>query len=163
MKIIGLYGQQRAGKSFVAQGLVDGYDWSKASFATPLREVVNTIFGEDWTKNGEVAYGLTGRDLLQKIGSFGRAGIDKNIWLDSLFKRAEGCDMLVIDDLRYDNEAMEIIMRGGKIVRVSNPELPVQNDPHASEQDWPQWIPDLTVQNSYGTDTSEICNLIHNL
>lgn len=65
---------------------------------------------------------LTIARLLQIVGEAFRTYVSKDFWIDALFNNlglhANPCDCLIIEDIRYDNEAEHILKRGGVIVRV---------------------------------------------
>jgi len=59
------------------------------------------------------------RDLLQAIGESFRK-VDPKFWVNALFEQLEPGveDVVIITDVRYENEAEEIRKRGGKILKM---------------------------------------------
>lgn len=101
--------------------------------------------GESWEFDG---HGLTGRELLQKIGTEMGRSIHPNAWVNALFseytedlrriKNSEGGTTIaqaypnwIITDVRFENEAEAIKSRGGIVIRVNRPTVVI--DQHPSE------------------------------
>lgn len=77
---------------------------------------------------------MTPRLILQLIGTeFGRDLIHPNIWVNNLFINYSKHSDWIIDDLRFKNEAVAIKERGGKIIRIVNPNVDSSNETHRSE------------------------------
>lgn len=115
---IALAGKAGAGKSTAADLLVElGYE--KRSFATPLKNIAATLWGEP---------GRTDRDKLQKLGVAVRE-IDPDAWANLLVKSCR-CPLMsttpysspqppvVVDDLRFPNEYWALKAEGFVIVRI---------------------------------------------
>lgn len=101
--------------------------------------------GESWEFDGHT---LTGRELLQKIGTEMGRSIHPNAWVNALFSEyvkdlrriynseggttiAEGYPNWIITDVRFVNEAKAIKDRGGIVIRVNRPSVVI--DQHPSE------------------------------
>lgn len=76
---------------------------------------------------GRDPVGVKNRRLLQFLGTEWGREIDPNLWVNlwrqetraHLFKTTFGVLQIVIcDDLRFDNEAQQVVDLGGKIIRV---------------------------------------------
>lgn len=110
--IIGINGPAGSGKSTVAQALADVHGFKRLAFADPVKQIA-LDFGWDGEKDEK------GRKLLQVIGTECGRAYNKSIWLDKMSSkireniRLKQRDM-VIDDVRFDNEA-ELIKRFGGI------------------------------------------------
>jgi len=108
MNRIALTGKMGSGKSTAAQFLQD-YGFKCFSFAAKLKDLAKELFGmED-----------KDRKLLQDLGSAMRE-IQKDVWAIYLVKEIEvycaiGKCRVVVDDLRYLNEA-EILRRHGFVL-----------------------------------------------
>jgi len=54
---------------------------------------------------------------------------------------------VVVDDLRFPNEAKFVKEQGGVIIQILRPDLPESLDGHASEKYWEEIDPDYVVYN----------------
>ena len=111
MIIIGIIGKAGSGKSTLSKYLVDNYDFTRVSFADPLKQIcINAgmvtpeeCYGENKTEHS--------RWVLQKVGTeIFRNQIDPNYWVEELHRTLhelldDGLSRFVIDDLRFPNEA----------------------------------------------------------
>lgn len=65
--------------------------------------------------------GLSGREILQKIGMLFR-NIDENIWINIALRRAkQACktgQLVIMSDVRFKNEISEIKKNGGRIIYI---------------------------------------------
>jgi hypothetical protein len=111
-RIIGITGKAGAGKSEVARIIVDLVGGEIAPFARPLKNVAISL---GW--NGDKD--LHGRMLLQELGTTIREHVSKEKWVD-LWKKsiADVTDIIIADDVRYDNEALAIRSKSGIIINV---------------------------------------------
>ena len=91
---IALLGKMASGKTHYALQLQEANPkMHRLAFADPIKELAHDLFGmED-----------KDRKLLQQIGSKMRE-IDENVWINTLLRRAEGYESVVVDDVRYPNE-----------------------------------------------------------
>ena len=106
---IAFTGRAGSGKTTLADYLVENYGFVKYSFAAAVKETARELFG------------MTEKDrtLLQGIGDKMRQ-IDECVWIRYVMNHviAEGFDDVVIDDLRYANEAYFLKANGFVIVRL---------------------------------------------
>jgi broad-specificity NMP kinase len=142
-KIIGLYSPvPQSGKTTIAKELElnSDYNFQRVSCADPIRELgvlllemlghPQRIAVEMFHYNKETPMaslgGHTPRHLLQTLGQeWGRTHIDENLWAKILEHKIfeltqDGIDV-VVDDIRYENEADVIRKLGGKVVKVFRP------------------------------------------
>lgn len=131
--ILGISGRAGSGKTTLAQALVSPSDIY--SFAGPLKRAVFETFGVGthtrktqivpvrwentpfWTQ-GRGGY-MTYRELLQEFGMLFRRRNQRH-WIDLLLNAADDpCDTVVIDDLRFPNEADAIRETGGIVIRLT--------------------------------------------
>jgi hypothetical protein len=144
-KLIGIAGPKGVGKTTYASGLA-GVNGIVLSFSTPIKELACHIPGvppEYIYKDKEIHIPgwpnhVTGRFLLQSIGTeFGRKLIYGDIWVDMLRNKIatllDSHKKIVIDDLRFDNEAMMVHHMGGEVWRLSR-EGVMSWDTHSSEE-----------------------------
>lgn len=163
--LIGITGYAGSGKDTFADHLVDICRYQKLSFATPIKEALNAIFGwsmRDWNSRRwkesprPEANGKTPRYLAQTLGTeWGRDTIDPDIWVKLTLERARISPRpVVIADVRFPNEANLIRENGGVLVRIERPEI-VPNLEHPSEQFVRDIQPDVHVFNIKGIDELE--------
>ena len=144
--IIGLSGYAQSGKDTVAELLCLNYGFKRIAFADAIREGVfrlNPLLGngirisemvDDY--GWDVVKGTPeARRLLQVFGTeVGRSLLGSNVWVDVLFKQidAEPDQRWVVPDVRFENEAQEIIKRDGDVWRINRHNHSAVNH-HASE------------------------------
>jgi len=132
MKIIAFTGAAGVGKDTAAD-IVHGWfpNAIRYSFAAPLRSGLAAMFGtavfeqslDTSTKDSEsTAYGVTCRKLLQSLGTdWGRDMINPDIWViraEELWAQYYDSDLVIISDLRFDNEADLVHDKGGIVVGI---------------------------------------------
>jgi hypothetical protein len=156
--IIGIAGAKRSGKDTAARYLARR-GFTHDSFAAPIREFTRHLLGLTGVELEEqkevpqlVIGGKTPRELMQKLGTeFIRQQFDSEAWVKSLFARNRGAANLVISDVRFGNEAVSIVQRGGFIIRINRVTgIPV--DGHVSEQRLPNALVDYEVDNDGTVD-----------
>ena len=100
-------GGMAAGKTSVAEALAMHCDSSQIlSFASPVKEIALNIFGMK-QKN---------RKLLQDIGTAYRK-VNEDVWVNFLLGRIEDkVDLLVVDDVRYENEFKALKAHGFTVI-----------------------------------------------
>lgn len=164
--IIGLAGQKHSGKTSAANKL-EKSGFARYSFATPLRSMLSVLLKELGHSEEDIDRLLTrdkdqvipglsksSRDLMQTLGTeWGRCHVDPDIWIKAARHRLESSedDLIVFDDVRFDNEADLIREMGGLIIHVDRGDL-VQNDDHASEQGIFERDGDAFVDNDHALD-----------
>lgn len=139
--IIGLTGFKGCGKSTVAEIMRENYGYTRHSFAQPIKDMLRAMgLSNDELydpKLKEVVipeFGKSPRELMQLLGTeFGRFMIKSTIWVDATMRKINPEENIVIDDVRFPNEAAAIHARGGKIVRIVRENLE-QGDSHISEK-----------------------------
>lgn len=121
MKIVAISGKMHSGKSFVARHLVDRHGFKQLAFAAPLKQdLIDYGFPRDAveTKPGWM------RQLMQAYGQ-GRRAVDPDYWSDRLRQYLDLCledeketwwgpdeSCVVIDDMRFENEADMLLLFG---------------------------------------------------
>lgn len=152
--IVGFSGRKGSGKSYIKDLLVEGlreatnYGVLDTAFAADIKRAMISIFGVEMAryvydpdlKEQPIPwlYNVTARSLMQKFGTeFIRENVSETFWIDTLQRKIdESSDRIVVlDDLRFQNEADFIRKNNGIIVRVVGPEEGVIGAPsHASEK-----------------------------
>ena len=141
-RLIALCGYKGVGKSTYAKFLA-GENGVVLSFATPIKHMLRTLVAHEYVfgskKNEMTHLGVTGRVLLQTLGTeWGRETIDQDIWVkamkhiltDTMFDEYHP---VVIDDLRFENEAKMVRELGGEIWEIDRKNFTPANDNHISE------------------------------
>ncbi|GAB5503454.1 deoxynucleotide monophosphate kinase family protein [Pyruvatibacter sp.] len=168
--LIGLYGHAQAGKSVVANTLVNRHDYTLVKLAGPLKSMIQGLLWEvgvpmEQTKRmleGDLKsavvdqLGFTPRHLMQTLGTqWGRDTLDPDFWLDIFSVRVSRLrdqgKRVVCDDMRFANEKGLVERLGGNcwhIVRPRTNEEAVSQ--HASEGalDWVECWDEVIFNNS---------------
>lgn len=166
--IIGLNAYAGAGKSAVAQRLIDEHGFVRVKFAKYLKAATRGLlqslgFSDDVVDQmiegalkEEYIQGLdtTPRELMQWLGEGARVRFGESFWVDKAVRdilAMPSDSRIVIDDLRYENELIAIKAVGGYAVRVDRPGVGPVND-HVSERSMPDHLMDGTLTNDAGLE-----------
>lgn len=140
-KIIGFSGKIGSGKTTLAQILCNEYPYTKASFADPLKHIVKYLYDLEYDQlygnRKEIVdtrYGVTPRYLLQYIGTNLFRNWDKNFWVNVFERKYANQELLVLDDVRFENEAHIIHQMGGIVIKVVSHRNNNISANHESEQ-----------------------------
>lgn len=155
MIIIGLTGAATSGKGLVSARLQDRHGFTVSRFAEPIKAMLAVGLGltheqldgaEKHLPIPELG-GLTTRHLMQTLGTeWGRIRVHSDLWVNAWRRIVPDVDRLVVDDVRFPNEALAIRGMGGVIWRVDRPSVPVMN--HVSERSMREIAVDGTIQNT---------------
>lgn len=126
--VIGLTGYAGAGKSTVAEYLVNAHGFERVSFAAPLKKMLRTLdpyleepvdgevvrlsdlfalYTEAQIKEGP--FGDEYRRLLQVLGTDCIRAVDEDFWVNAALKQMDDFEgRYVFDDVRFPNEAKVI-------------------------------------------------------
>jgi hypothetical protein len=126
MIVIGLTGVAGAGKSTVANYLVEQHGFTRLSFAAPLKKMLRTLNpiiasgfrlsdileacggDENYIKTNSL-YGPEYRRLLQVLGTDCIRAVDEDFWVNAAAAQMDDQDQnYVFDDCRFPNEAFII-------------------------------------------------------
>lgn len=130
--IIGLSGKMGAGKDTVADLLQEMHpEMRRASFALRVKQVVALLTGTSAAFNataegkqsvapGYEDTGMTLGRMQQLVGQGMRDVVCDDIWVRSVLNEAAAADAAttIITDVRYPNEVLEILKRGGAVYRI---------------------------------------------
>lgn len=142
--LIGIYSSTAgSGKSSIAGHLVTHYGFTHLSFAEPLKAMVGTLLREfgyslqdahhmtHVAKSApipEIDDRLDARHLLRTLGTeWGRDCVHPELWLRCWTFRymqlqLQGVERVVVDDMRFPNEAALLDRFGGQLWKVNRPE-----------------------------------------
>lgn len=154
INLVGITGYAGSGKSTAARHLIDNHGFVPVKFAGPLKSMMRCLgIGEAEIEGhlkelpSAILGGKTPREAMQTLGTeWGRAMISPNLWVNAAMSVVDTVldhdGRVVIDDLRFENEAVAIKERGGIIIRIDRPGVGPVNA-HTSERnpirhDW--WI-----------------------
>ncbi len=165
MKLIGITGLARSGKDSIADHLVDMHEYVSYSFAKPMKDACKIIF--NWTDEHvyghlkdviDPVFNVSPRIALQTMGTeWGRETINQSIWLIRAQIEIEKHDLLVIPDVRFDNEAELIRRHGGRIIQVTRRQAESVNT-HSSEAGINQDFVDYRLRNE--GSLSQLYNMV---
>ena len=146
----------RSGKSEFARAIQDaagdlGVPVARASFAGLLKRTAHRLWRNHGLRDGEfyeTPAGAAIRDVpLPGIGKspvqiwieYGMAvrSVHPPTWLEACLSQARPGELLVISDVRFDNEANAIQAMGGWCVRVDRPGAPVKGSDREIRADFP--------------------------
>jgi len=152
--IIGLTGQAQSGKTTIAMELVKR-GFVKLSLADPIKEILTKIYDlspaqiSGYLKEEiDPRYDISPRFMMQMLGTEVARNIHEDTWVMHLHRRILGHQYddpmvnIVVDDIRYDNEAEGIRSWGGCIVGILRPKSRSIESDHSSEYgltDPPDW------------------------
>jgi len=167
-ELIAICGPISSGKSSLARKLHKKDGYRITPLAEPIRRMIaelisyqGTSWQEAWNwvtdtvlKETPCPYlnNQTPRFAMQTLGTeWGRTFLDANIWINAQKNHTKNEDLypkVVIDDMRFLNEAKEIKDRGGLILALDRPGL--ESSPaaaHESEQNLAILFRDATIYN----------------
>jgi hypothetical protein len=142
--IIAFTGLAGAGKSTAAAHLVKCHGFERVRFAGPLKAMLGAlgctleqIDGSEKETPCDLLCGKTPRQAMQWLGTeFGRNMIGDDLWIrawKAAVDRLPAGVPVVVDDLRFPNEAEAVRAVGGFIVRIDRPGAGTTST-HVSEQ-----------------------------
>jgi len=160
-KLVALTGFKAVGKSTLARELEMSLGYRRVSFAQPIREMlevlgVNAADMSPENKEKPLPWlGASPRKLMQTLGTeWGRDLISPDIWVrvaqKKIVEQIEGGSPVVVDDLRFENEAIMVRSLGGSVVRIEHPAV-ASGDGHRSERPLPDDYVDAVLCND-GTE-----------
>ena len=142
-KIVGFCGLAGSGKGTAGDILVEKHGYTKLSFADSLKDAVSVIFGWDrsllegdtlesrtfretvdefWSK--KFGHKITPRIVLQEVGTYlFRDHYLDTIWIDSLERKIQNYDKVVICDVRFPNEIEFLNKIECKLIEICRPSI----------------------------------------
>lgn len=170
MKLIGLTGPKQVGKDTFANFIKDRlglqYKVITYAFARPLKEVCKTLFlltdeqlhDPILKEQIDPRWNKTPRQLFQFVGTdFVRNQLDPNFWIKhfeywytSLSMETKENAIVIVTDIRFQNEMQIVHDYGGLIVRIQRqqPGRGDEQDCHVSETETDHIPYDFLIQNN---------------
>ena len=163
-RVIGIAGRAGSGKSTMARLVRWQFGQSDlVKFAAPLKaatrgllihqgftadEATRAIEGDLKRLPDERLGGLTPTQIMQAIGNGVRDDLDSDVWVRMARQRVavSPAPVIIIDDVRYANEAAAVRQMGGRVVMITGREDASVSTGHASERF--DFEPDLTFHNT---------------
>jgi hypothetical protein len=135
--LIGFLGRKRVGKDTCADFLCNKYNFSKLSFATPIKDICRIIFGFDeeqlygdskenideyWKVSPRSMFQYIGTDIFRKDIQKMIPGIREDFWVKRLekayYNEIINNDLVVVADVRFQNEIDKIRELGGIVIKL---------------------------------------------
>lgn len=156
-----------SGKTEVANALVENHGFVKLQYAATLKSMIASLLQgsgmSEWDAAEFIADpelketplailgGKTPRHAMQTLGTeWGRNCITENLWVGITIAKAKALMSqgrnVVIDDMRFLNEAEAVRAAGGTIIRVSRPTAQITSA-HASEGELNSYHADWVIPN----------------
>lgn len=139
--VVGIVGPAGSGKTVVAKRL-ESHGFTRMRFAHQIKAMLKVGLGlTDAQLDGDEKMvplaefgGCTPRHIMQTLGTdWGRRMVDGDIWTNAWRRAAAKVEgPLVVDDVRFPNEAVAVRAAGGVLWRVVRPGLAVGE--HLSER-----------------------------
>jgi dephospho-CoA kinase len=174
MRLVGLAGKARSGKTTVARFLCGAFDWREVSLADPIRAGLSAMLGiepyvmSDPVRKNEVLAGMrvSARELMQTLGTeWGRKLVDDRVWIRQATASITAIRQsdpfvrgVVVSDIRFANEAEWIRSLGGQVWHIGDRKmggsdnLPATAASHASEAGITRDERDVFIDNSGSLD-----------
>lgn len=103
----------------------------------------SSSFTSKWT-----GWSISGREYLQYYGTEAhREVFGTDFWIDAVRDTYDPEEILVVTDVRFENEARAIREAGGQVWHIIRPEVEIAGNTHASEQPLGADLTDLTITN----------------
>ena len=144
LSMVGFGGKMAAGKTSAAIALVEELNFRKIALADEVKRVGNMvadwipkIFDERWAQGKPLGMKIdwhsvlrevsvemkdkstpAGRAWLQFIGTDCMRSVLPDIWIQALLRNIEGSPLVVVDDVRFINEASSLRVKGFKVARI---------------------------------------------
>lgn len=142
--VVGICGPAGSGKTTAADRLVDRYGFARVKLAGPLKAMLRALPGIDERHTDgdlkeepvEAFGGATPRYMMQTLGTgWGRGVLGEDFWVrvwEAAVAEVPSNVSVVVDDVRFDNEARAVLKLGGRVVEMKRGGYVYRQD-HASE------------------------------
>lgn len=181
MYILGLIGAKRCGKSSLAEYLAQHHGFIRVRMADGLKDMLyamgltyEDIEGDRKEVPNDLLCGKTPRVAMQTLGTeWGREIIGQDVWVAGVQQEIQQHVLrnpnarIVVEDIRFPNEALMVLRMGGKLWRIRRPVveprlslwqaiplcLGMPMGEHASEQYWRTLPHHVDIANDTDVDT----------
>jgi hypothetical protein len=154
--IIGICGYKGSGKDTIADYIQNQYGFTKLSFGSKIKDIVSILFGwnrtliegdtdfsrvyremEDPWLSEKLKMEITPRKMLQYVGTdLLRNHLSNDIWVYALEKELSSFELVIVSDVRFENEFDMIQRHNGFIISVERDLTHDITDTHESEHIW---------------------------
>jgi len=125
-RVVALTGPAGSGKSTAADYLIRQHGYERVKFAGPLKDMMRAIGldeddieGSDKELSNSLLCDKTPRHAMQTLGTeWGRKCIGEDFWVRLWLHRVATAKRVVVDDLRFPNEAAAVRSLGGVIIKL---------------------------------------------
>lgn len=154
-QVIGILGVAGSGKTLVSRHLTEAHGYTRLRFAEPIKRMLRALGLTEEQVDGDQKMvplpqfgGATPRAMMQTLGTeWGRRQVHQNIWVNTMRVEAERCAApIVIDDVRFPDEAKLVQELGGTLWRIYRPGLNTHD--HASERAQRTITEDVLITNA---------------
>ena len=162
LNIIGIAGPAQSGKSTLAgefRRLIEfrGGEFHEKPFAGPLKAMLAAIGVSTLEKDKNVVdarFGASPRVLMQTLGTEWGRRINPDCWLNVWRSQLPVTGVVVVPDVRFENEAQAIRELGGPVVHVTRPVTTemLAVPAHASEAGIKKAKGDIILRNDRGIE-----------
>lgn len=168
--VFGVAGVARCGKDTLAKHLKDklernGYPTIKISFANALKDELDPFLKQNLNISAftEVPHEKQIiRPILVAYGETCRNNIDKDYWINKIKERVKSCGdnkvVVIIPDVRYENEAKWISSIGGYVVHLTRIGTKPANLQEKANDPVVKKLADFRVRWKTFTDEKETCS-----
>ena len=150
--IIGIYSPAPQSGKTLASNVLTHQGFTRLSFAAPLKRMcIEFLMMLGYSKAAALEYVFTNKEalipeinqtprhLMQTLGTeWGRDLIDNDVWLTIFEKASQEFKKIVVDDVRFVNEAEKIRQMGGEMWKIVRPGA-THNGAHSSEGQLDNW------------------------
>ena len=152
VKCIAFCGRAGSGKTTISEEYVSKRNYVRLSFAAPVKQCYREVYGCEPNKHESSV-----RRWLQEFGTNFCRGIDSEVWVKNMARRVKAiqsvndiCSGIVIDDVRFRNEADWLRQKGFVIVKVVGRGYELSKDimAHPSEAEVELVEADIVLDNS---------------
>lgn len=111
LRKIALIGEAGSGKDFVANYLMENYDFVRLAFADKVKSIAADLFPTAYSSDKKP------RELLQAVGTKMRE-IDPEVWIRTVVRKVSDSQPYVVTDLRMPNEYEALKNEGFTFIRL---------------------------------------------
>jgi hypothetical protein len=136
-KIIGILGRSRSGKDTIANIIKDKYpEYEICRFAQPIKNALKEIYGftydqleSDCKESIDSRYGITPREAMQEMTTYYLTKHGPSFFSDKVFSLVDNniFTNIIIPDVRYSHDIVQIRKRGGIVIKVTRPDLSMKH------------------------------------